>query len=73
MPFDETTIEDTESEVVDDDTQTSEDGTPDVSSRLQAVEQNQKFQVRMADHELQEVIKIKREVKVVTDVGNVEE
>ena len=73
MPFDETTIEDTESEVVDDDTQTSEDGTPDVSSRLQAVEQNQNFQVLMADPEIQEVIKLKREGKVVKVAEHVEE
>jgi len=65
MAFDETTIEDTESEVVDDDTQTSEDGTPDVSKRLETVEQNLAFNTLMADPDIMEVIKLKQAGKVV--------
>ena len=73
MAFDDATIEDTESEVVDDDTQTNEEGVEDVSNRLKSLEENKAFTVLMGDPEIQEVIKLKRAGKTVTVAEHVEE
>ena len=73
MPFDDTTIENVESDVVDEDTQTGDDGVEDVSDRLKAVEQNTALNALLGDPEVQEVIKLKREGKVVKVAEHVDE
>ncbi len=62
--FDETVVEDTSDEVVDDDTQTDDNG--EIAGRIDKIEQNQALNALIADPDIQKIITLKKAGKTVS-------